>query len=50
MVRKESGCAGCKFLELCKALGYETDCADEGDCEHYDAYLEGQEIAEMGEI
>ena len=36
-------CKECKYRYLCEELGHLLNCNDENKCEHYNAYLEGEE-------
>lgn len=36
-------CKDCKYRGICEEQEYELECADREECEHYNAYLEGEE-------
>ena len=38
-------CKNCKYRELCEESEYILNCENQDECEHYDAYLEGEEVA-----
>lgn len=42
-------CAECGYRPLCEDFGYELNCACRNECSHYDAFLEGEELALMAE-
>ena len=37
------GCAGCKYMQLCIFLEYPLVCENKDECEHYDAFMDGEE-------